>query len=118
VDFLASGGQGTLRKRFRNLPDPAWVLAKTGTLDRVSNLCGLVRSPLRDSVAFAIFCQNYNTGAASMRRLQDKIISLLAGVPIRKMPEEDDDSSSVPPPLVWPTIEILPDFPAWRNYHF
>jgi D-alanyl-D-alanine carboxypeptidase/D-alanyl-D-alanine-endopeptidase (penicillin-binding protein 4) len=117
VDFLAAGGQGTLRKRFRNLPDPAWILAKTGTLDRVSNLCGLVRSPLRDTLSFAIFCQNYNTGAASMRRLQDKIVSLLAGVPIRKIVEDDDTLPAVQTP-VWPTIEILPDFPAWRNYHF
>lgn len=119
VDFLAAGGQGTLRRRFRSLPDPAWVLAKTGTLDRVSNLCGIIRSPRTDTIAFALFCQNYNTGAASMRKLQDKVVSLLAGVPIRKLAEEDDDDSlNVPKGPYWPTVEILPDFPSWRDYRF
>jgi len=120
VDFLATGGQGTLRKRFRRLPDPTWVLAKTGTLDRVSNLCGIIRSPLRDTVAFAVFCQNYVTGAPSMRILQDKVVSLLAGIPIRKIIESDDDDDTLPKPrpLYWPTVEILPDFPAWRNYPY
>jgi len=119
VDYLAAGGQGTLRRRFRNLPDPSWVVAKTGTLERVSNIAGVIRGPLRDTVAFAIFCQNYLTGAATMRRLQDKVVSLLAGVPIRAcMADEDDDSlpaAKVPRELVWPTIEVLPDFPRWRN---
>jgi len=118
VDYLAAGGQGTLRRRFRNLPDPSWVIAKTGTLDRVSNIVGVIRNPARDTVAFAIFCQNYLTGAASMRKLQDKVVSLLAGVPIRAAIEEEDDSlpaARVPQELVWPTVEVLPDFPRWRN---
>jgi serine-type D-Ala-D-Ala carboxypeptidase/endopeptidase (penicillin-binding protein 4) len=118
VDYLAAGGQGTLRRRFRNLPDPSWVIAKTGTLDRVSNIVGVIRNPARDTVAFAIFCQNYLTGAVSMRKLQDKVVSLLAGVPIRAAIEEEDDSlpaARVPQELVWPTVEVLPDFPCWRN---
>ncbi len=121
VDYLAAGGQGTLRKRFRRLPDPSWVIAKTGTLSRVSNLAGILRVPGRDTVAFAIFCQNYLSGAASMRVLQDKIVSLLAGVPIRaSIPEEEEDDDSLPArprEPIWPRLESetgISPFSAWR----
>ncbi len=66
VDMLPAGGQGTLRGRFRRLPSPSWVLAKTGTLHRVCNLAGILKVPDRDTLAFAIFCQNYPGSAVSM----------------------------------------------------
>ena len=35
---MARGGTGTMRNRFKELPDPSMVVAKTGTLEGVSAL--------------------------------------------------------------------------------
>jgi len=82
VAVLPTGGEGTLRKRFRNLPDPTLVVAKTGTLDGVSNLAGYLVRPGRDTLAFAFLCNGFTGSPRPVRLLQDKMIALLAGVPL------------------------------------
>ena len=81
VSVLPGGGEGTLRHRFRNLPDPSMVVAKTGTLDGVSNLAGYLVRPGRDTLAFSFLCNGFTGSPRPVRLFQDKMIALLAGLP-------------------------------------
>ncbi|HNY31629.1 MAG TPA: D-alanyl-D-alanine carboxypeptidase [Fibrobacteria bacterium] len=83
LDLLPKGGEGTLRKRFQLFPVPSQVLAKTGTLDGVSNLAGyLVRD--RDTLAFTFFCSGYTGYTRPVRELQDRWLARLQGLPLVK----------------------------------
>ncbi len=82
VSVLPTGGQGTLRHRFQNLPDPSLVVAKTGTLDGVSNLAGYLVRPGRDTLAFSFLCNGFTGSPRPVRLFQDKMIALLAGAPL------------------------------------
>ncbi|HXP89759.1 MAG TPA: D-alanyl-D-alanine carboxypeptidase [Fibrobacteria bacterium] len=82
VSVLPTGGEGTLRHRFQNLPDPTVVVAKTGTLDGVSNLAGYLVRPGRDTLAFAFLCNGFTGSPRPVRQFQDRMIALLAGVPL------------------------------------
>lgn len=81
TDLMARGGQGTIRFRFGRLPDPSWVIAKTGTLDGTSCLVGLLRVPGRDTLAFALLSSGYQGPARNVRAFQDRILYALAGIP-------------------------------------
>lgn len=81
LGLLAKGGEGTLRKRFSLFPDPSQILAKTGTLDGVSNLTGyLIRS--RDTLAFTFFCSGYWGPTRPVRELHDRWLARLQGLPL------------------------------------
>lgn len=81
LGLLAKGGEGTLRKRFSLFPNPSQILAKTGTLDGVSNLTGyLIRS--RDTLAFTFFCSGYWGPTRPVRELQDRWLARLQGLPL------------------------------------
>lgn len=89
VDFMPRGGSGTMRRRFKELPDPSVVVAKTGTLDGVSNLAGILVRPDRDTLSFAFLCSGYTGSARVVRKFQDRLLALLAGVPLRPIVPAD-----------------------------
>lgn len=89
VDFMPRGGSGTMRRRFKELPDPSVVVAKTGTLDGVSNLAGILVRPGRDTLSFAFLCSGYSGSARVVRKFQDRMLALLAGVPLRPIVPAD-----------------------------
>ena len=89
VDFMPRGGTGTMRRRFKELPDPSVVVAKTGTLDGVTNLAGILVRPGRDTLSFAFLCSGYSGSARAVRKFQDRMLALLAGVPLRPIVPSD-----------------------------
>lgn len=89
VDFMARGGSGTMRRRFKELPDPSVVVAKTGTLDGVANLAGIMARPGRDTLSFAFLCSGYTGSARPVRKFQDRVLALLAGVSLHPIAPAD-----------------------------
>jgi D-alanyl-D-alanine carboxypeptidase/D-alanyl-D-alanine-endopeptidase (penicillin-binding protein 4) len=81
VSELAVGGvDGTLIKRFRSLPAPRIVRAKTGTLDDVIALSGYVLGPSPERGYVFSYLANGITGKQPQARdLIDGIVSALAG---------------------------------------
>lgn len=74
-DSLAVGGvDGTLRRRFRRLPEGVKVEAKTGTLRDTSALSGYLTLPGRRAPIVFAMLMNDVPGA---RSLQEKILALL-----------------------------------------
>lgn len=72
--FLPVAGQdGTLSKRFPDLPANLNIHAKTGTLSRVIALSGYARKDPADPVAFTILLNNYTVLPADARDAVDKI---------------------------------------------
>ncbi len=128
VDFMARGGSGTMRRRFKELPDPSVVVAKTGTLDGVANLAGIMARPGRDTLSFAFLCSGYTGSARPVRKFQDRVLALLAGVPLHPIVPADTAvdtaasdaamSDSVKPPVARSTAKAgkvadpLPSGPA------
>jgi serine-type D-Ala-D-Ala carboxypeptidase/endopeptidase (penicillin-binding protein 4) len=90
ISLLPRGGEGTLRRRFRNLPNPALVAAKTGTLTGVSNLAGyLVRPGRKDTLVFSFLCNGFSGSPRPVRLFQDRLLALLSGVPLRPVAISD-----------------------------
>ena len=80
VPLLPAPGEGTLRTRFqRTLPPGTRLRAKTGSLDGVSALAGILVPPSGDSLAFALFFQGHAGPATAIRFAQDQIVGVLAG---------------------------------------
>ena len=76
IDALATGGHGTLKRRFTATGLRARVHAKTGYISGTSALAGVVDSTGGSRYAFAIMMnQGSITGA---KATQDKIVTLLA----------------------------------------
>jgi D-alanyl-D-alanine carboxypeptidase/D-alanyl-D-alanine-endopeptidase (penicillin-binding protein 4) len=83
-DFVASlavgGVDGTLARRFRNLPATRIVRAKTGTLDDVIALSGYVLGPTPERVIAFSFLANGVTGKHNQARdLSDHVVEAIAG---------------------------------------
>ncbi len=93
VDFMARGGEGTLRRRFKELPDPSVVVAKTGTLDGVTNLVGVMARPGKDTLAFAFLCSGFTGSPKPVRKFQDRLLAQLAGVALKPMVPADTADS-------------------------
>lgn len=95
LPLLPSRGEGTLKTRMkRTLPPGAVVRLKTGSLDGVSCLAGLVVPDGGDSLAFALFFQGHAGPAAPIRFVQDQIVGVLAGGPVVRPSAQD----TAPPP--------------------
>jgi serine-type D-Ala-D-Ala carboxypeptidase/endopeptidase (penicillin-binding protein 4) len=94
IDFMPAGGQGTLRRRFMELPDRSLVIAKTGTLDGVVNLVGVLMRPGRDTLAFAFLCNGFSGGARPVRKIQDRMLALVAGVALNPMSVADTSADA------------------------
>ncbi|HET6585700.1 MAG TPA: D-alanyl-D-alanine carboxypeptidase, partial [Nannocystaceae bacterium] len=82
LSMLAVGGdEGTLHSRLRNLPAPRIVRAKTGTLNDVSGLSGVItREDGVPQLAFSILTNARDVGsmAAPIRRqFEDRIVMAL-----------------------------------------
>ena len=79
TSLLPVGGQdGTLAARFAGQPAARRIHAKTGTLTHASALSGYVQSATRGTLAFSILANNYDTPAADVRALIDRIALALA----------------------------------------
>jgi D-alanyl-D-alanine carboxypeptidase/D-alanyl-D-alanine-endopeptidase (penicillin-binding protein 4) len=81
VSHLAVGGvDGTLARRFRNLPASRIVRAKTGTLDDVIALSGYVLGPTPERVIAFSFLANGVSGKHNQaRELSDHVVEAIAG---------------------------------------
>ena len=80
IPLLPGPGEGTLRTRFlRTLPPGTRLRAKTGSLDGVSALAGILVPPSGDSMAFVLFFQGHAGPATAIRFAQDQIVGVLAG---------------------------------------
>lgn len=112
VAVLPTGGEGTLRHRFQNLPDPTLVVAKTGTLDAVSNLAGYLIRPGRDTLAFSFLCNGFTGGPRPVRLFQDKMIALLAGMPLLPVSVDTLDSLGAKPQSSDSTLVGKRSFPG------
>jgi hypothetical protein len=108
ADLLPKGGEGTLRRRFRNLPDPSVVTAKTGTLDGVSNLAGYLVRPGRDTLAFSFLCNGFAGSPRPVRLFQDRMLALLTGVPLRPISASDTSDTLAGKPAT-DSLHLRPD---------
>lgn len=76
---LAVPGQpGTLESRMKGTRAEQNVLAKTGSMNNVSSLCGYVFSRDREPFAFAIIMNNFTVAQSLARNLQDLFIMRIA----------------------------------------
>lgn len=73
-----AGEDGTLRGRLKTITGRAF--AKTGSLIYVNTLSGYVLTANGETLAFAIFCNDY-VGRGNSSRLIDEIVLALAGYP-------------------------------------
>jgi D-alanyl-D-alanine carboxypeptidase/D-alanyl-D-alanine-endopeptidase (penicillin-binding protein 4) len=77
VEALAAGGEGTLRRRYRDLKER--VRAKTGTIRGVSTFSGYVTGRDGGRYVFAILANGSAVGHA--RKFQDLVVQTLARAP-------------------------------------
>jgi len=77
VESLATGGSGTLRKRYRDLGNR--IRAKTGSIRGVSTLSGYVEGARGNRYVFVVLANGKSVRHA--RRLQDLIVQTLARAP-------------------------------------
>ena len=76
---LASPGEnGTLKRRFAGLDPRADLRAKTGTLTNVSSLSGYVNTVSGERIAFAVMTNGNRGSTASAKRLEERIVEMLA----------------------------------------
>lgn len=111
LGLMAKGGEGTLRKRFALFPDPSQVIAKTGTLDGVSNLTGYLIRP-KDTLAFTFLCSGFSGATRPVRELHDRWLARLQGLALTRMDSLATPDSTIPPePTRTPdtTRRIKPD---------
>jgi serine-type D-Ala-D-Ala carboxypeptidase/endopeptidase (penicillin-binding protein 4) len=81
--LLPGPGEGTLRNRFqKTLPKGVKLRAKTGSLDGVSTMVGLVVRPDGDTLVFAIFFNGHAGPALPIRFAQDQMVGVIAGYPL------------------------------------
>lgn len=76
IESLPEGGKGTLRRRFKAPAIAPRVHGKTGYINGVSSLAGVVESPSGVRYAFAFIMNDWDiTGA---KAVQDRVVTLLA----------------------------------------
>ncbi len=84
-----AGRDGTLKSRLADAATAGRVRGKTGTLDGVSSLSGIVPRPDGETLLFSVLCAWPGSAkAAPYRRLQDRIVRILAA----------PDGGDTPPP--------------------
>ena len=76
VNSLEHGGEGTLIHRLRDGDVRARVRAKTGYIDGVASLAGIVTSKSGKRYAFAFLINDSDIGGA--QRTMDQAVSMLA----------------------------------------
>ncbi|MHB9023744.1 MAG: D-alanyl-D-alanine carboxypeptidase/D-alanyl-D-alanine endopeptidase [Armatimonadota bacterium] len=75
-----AGVDGTLKKRMIGTPAEGVARAKTGTMRGVCTLAGVVDTLADERLVFAVFAEGYRGGAPAARKLQDDLVSYLAGL--------------------------------------
>lgn len=81
IRSLSRGGlenDGTLSRRFRDLPDGYEVDAKSGYVAGVSTLSGFVTSPDGRRWAFSVLCNNVAHNIGGAKKLQERIAREIA----------------------------------------
>lgn len=82
TEYIASlavtGGAGTLSHRLKDTEAALKIRAKTGTLSISAALSGFVSPRDRDTLAFSLLVNNYETPITEVWEAQDKLITLLA----------------------------------------
>ncbi|MGI8985041.1 MAG: D-alanyl-D-alanine carboxypeptidase/D-alanyl-D-alanine endopeptidase [Acidimicrobiales bacterium] len=87
VDGLpVAGRNGTLFRRFLNTPAAGKVRAKTGSLEGVAGLSGLVSGDGGRTLAFSLIANELPTASAGVG-LQDRVVNVLAAFPRAPTPE-------------------------------
>lgn len=77
-----AGVDGTIRNRMRNTPAQGNARAKTGTLDKARSLSGYVTTADGRLVLFSLLANNFTVPTREVERVQDMLVSLLAGGPL------------------------------------
>ncbi len=81
LESLPVGGrEGTLYARYRSGAAAGRVRAKTGSMSYVVALGGYVTTSAGTPLAFALYCNNHTVRNSVVRRAQDRIVNLLAGL--------------------------------------
>ena len=75
-----AGVDGTLAGRMRGTPAQGNAHAKTGYIDRARSLSGYVSTTDGRRLIFSILCNNFTTPVRAVERVQDAIVSRLAGL--------------------------------------
>ena len=71
-DYMAVPNVGTLNRRLRFLDGRLW--AKTGTLNGVSSLCGLIINEKDKELVFSIIIQNFSEKTSIIKSFEDDLI--------------------------------------------
>lgn len=79
ASMAIAGKDGTLRKRMRDEKAEGVLRGKTGTLNRVVTLTGIVHTAGGRKLAFSILFNKTKGGAWSYRKIQDEIGNTLSG---------------------------------------
>jgi serine-type D-Ala-D-Ala carboxypeptidase/endopeptidase (penicillin-binding protein 4) len=74
-----AGVDGTIRNRMRGTPAQGNARAKTGTLDKARSLSGYVTTANGRLVLFSLLANNFTVPTREVERVQDMLVSLLAG---------------------------------------
>ncbi|WP_426490743.1 D-alanyl-D-alanine carboxypeptidase [Hymenobacter sp. 102] len=74
--LAAGGGQGTLRRVYRDTRGP-WLWGKTGTLTNNHNLVGYLRTRSGRLLAFSFLNNNHVVPTAEVRREMERVLTLL-----------------------------------------
>ena len=75
-----AGVDGTIANRMKNTPAAGNANAKTGTLDKTRALSGYVTSADGRTILFSLIANNYTVPTREVDRVQDLIVSTLAGL--------------------------------------
>ena len=75
-----AGEDGTLKKRMCDSAAFGNARAKTGTMRSVSSLSGYVTTAAGERLVFSIMLNGYRNSSAGARKLQDDIVTYLAGI--------------------------------------
>jgi len=73
-----AGIDGTLKHRMNELTNPQNVRGKSGTLSNACTLAGYINTSENELLIYAIFINNFKSNQYEIRKIQDKIVSLLS----------------------------------------
>ena len=75
-----AGVDGTIANRMRNTPAAGNANAKTGTLDKARALSGYVNSADGHLIIFSMLCNSFTLPTREVERVQDLLVSTVAGM--------------------------------------
>lgn len=94
-----AGREGTLASRMRGTVAQGRIVAKTGTLPKVSCLSGYVESEGQARAAFSILMNGFSCPLATARRIQDQMVIALTEYVISVSSSEPAGLSLTPVPV-------------------